>query len=151
MRHPFKTSVFILFVFHRIYPLQVENKARGTVTGPQHLSQFSRAWVTIHRRRKNPDELSEKMRATTELGNEKTGISNWGANPHEDASQQSRLPASHFRLMLRAAGRAVSPMSVLNDCWMIYQVAGGSSVWHCTWAEWEKGSPLGIKKKSLRL
>lgn len=45
-----------------------------------------------------------------------------------------------FSLVLKVAGRAVSLASALNDCWVIYQVASGSSVGHRTWAEWERDS-----------
>lgn len=63
-----------------------------------------------------------------------------GANLYKDAFQQNSLTASNFILVLKAAGRPVSPVSVQNDCWMIYQVASGSSVGHCTWAECQNES-----------
>ncbi len=38
-------------------------------------------------------------------------------------------------------------MSALNDCWMIYQVASGSSVGHRTWAECSKASSEQVRRR----
>lgn len=81
------------------------------------------------------------MRATTEFRLKKWHHSQLAREQIHTRMLFSRaLTASNFNLVLKVAGRAVLPMSVLNDCWMIYQVASGSSVGHRTRAECKRES-----------
>lgn len=105
---------------------------------------FPKISKTTRHEIKNPDELDKKMRAATELGLKNSQLTG------EQGSFSAHSSASHFNRMLRVAGSAVSPVSVLNDSWMIYQVASGSSVGHHTWAECKKERPPGNGKGCLQ-
>ena len=117
----------------------------GNSTGTHqvaHLSPLCWGWKTSHRT-ENSSKLLEEVLSWSRVQIEKK----WHHSRPAGEQIHTRMLFSRtdslqviFSLVLKVAGRAVSLASALNDCWVIYQVASGSSVGHRTWAEWERDS-----------